>query len=119
MSTRATYDQQLQDLSDRVVIMASMVDKAIARSLEALRLQNVALADEVQRSDNAINRLHREGENEAIQLIALQSPVGQDVRRIASSMAIFSNLERMGDYAAGISKIVVEGANEPLLKPLT
>lgn len=119
MSTRATYDQQLQDLSDRVVTMASMVDKAIARSLEALRLQNVALADEVQRSDNAINRIHREGENEAIQLIALQSPVGHDVRRIASSMAIFSNLERMGDYAAGISKIVVEGAAEPLLKPLT
>lgn len=119
MSTRSTFDQQLQDLSDRVVTMASMVDKAIARSLESLRLQNVALADEVQRSDNAINRLHREGESEAIQLIALQSPVGQDVRKIASSMAIFSNLERMGDYAAGIGKIVVEGANEELLKPLS
>lgn len=118
MSTRSTYDQQLQDLSDRVVTMASMVDKAIARALEALRLQNVALADEVQRSDNAINRLHREGESEAIQLIALQGPVGQDVRKIASSIAIFSNLERMGDYAAGISKIVVQGAREELLKPL-
>lgn len=119
MSTRSAFDQQLQDLSDRVVTMASMVDKAIARSLESLRLQNAALADEVQRSDNAINRMHREGEHEAIQLIALQGPVGQDVRKIASSMAIFSNLERMGDYAAGIAKIVVEGASEPLLKPLT
>ena len=118
MSTRTSFDQQLQNLSDQVVTMASMVDKAIARSLEALRLQNVALADEVKRSDNAINRLHRQGEENAITMIALQGPVGSDVRRIASCIAIFSNLERMGDYAAGIGKIVVEGANQPLLKPL-
>lgn len=118
MSMRATFDQQLQEQRDRVVTMASMVDKAIARSLEALRLQNVALADEVQRSDNAINRLHRAGEENAIALIALQAPVGEDVRRVASSMAIFSNLERMGDYAAGIAKIVVESAGEEPLKPL-
>lgn len=118
MSTRANFDQQLQDQRDRVVTMASMVDKAIARALEALRLQNVALADEVQRSDNAINRLHRAGEESAITLIALQGPVGEDVRRVASSMAIFSNLERMGDYAAGIARIVVETAGEEPIKPL-
>lgn len=118
MSTRATFDLQLQEQRDRVVTMASMVDKAIARSLEALRLQNVALADEVQRSDNAINRLHRTGEESAISMIALQSPVGADVRRVASSLALFSNLERMGDYAAGIAKIVVESAGSEPIKPL-
>ena len=118
MSTRSIFDQQLQEQRDRVVTMASMVDKAIARALESLRLQNVALADEVQRSDNAINRLHRQGEEKAIEMIALQGPVGADVRRVASSMALFSNLERMGDYAAGIAKIVVEGSGQELLKPL-
>lgn len=118
MSTRASYDQQLQEQRDRVVTMASMVDKAIARSMEALRLQNVALADEVQRSDNAINRLQRAGEEAAVNLIALQGPVGIDVRRIASSMTLFSNLERMGDYAAGIAKIVVESANYEQVRSL-
>lgn len=118
MSMRTAFDHQLQEQRDLVVTMASMVDKAIARALEALRLQNVALADEVQRSDNAINRLHRTGEENAITMIALQGPVGSDVRRVASSIAIFSNLERMGDYAAGISKIVVEGSGQELLKPL-
>lgn len=118
MSMRTAFDHQLQEQRDLVVTMASMVDKAIARALEALRLQNVALADEVQRSDNAINRLHRTGEENAITMIALQGPVGSDVRRVASSISIFSNLERMGDYAAGISKIVVEGSGQELLKPL-
>lgn len=118
MSVRANFDQQLQGLSDQVVTMASMVDKAIARSLESLRLQNVALADEVQRSDNAINQLHRAGEEKAVVLIALQGPVGSDVRRVASAISIFSNLERMGDYAAGIARIVVDGSGDSLLKPL-
>lgn len=118
MSTRTQFDLQLQEQRDRVVTMASMVDKAIARSLEALRLQNVALADEVQRSDNAVNRLQQAGEENAINMIALQGPVGADVRRVASSMAIFSNLERMGDYAAGIAKIVMETAGEEPIKPL-
>ena len=107
-----------QEQRDRVVTMASMVDKAIARALEALRLQNVALAEEVRRSDNAINRLQQAGEENAITMIALQGPVGADVRRVASSMAIFSNLERMGDYAAGIAKIVAESAGEEPIKPL-
>lgn len=101
-----------------VVIMASMVDKAIVRSIESLRVQNVALADEVQRSDNAINELHRRGESMAITLIALQGPVGTDVRRVASVMSMFTNLERMGDYAAGIARIVIETADESHIKPL-
>src|SRR5690554_1539906 len=118
MSMRSQLDLQLQEQRDRVVTMASMVDKAIARALEALRLQNVALAEEVRRNDNAINRLQQAGEENAITMIALQGPVGADVRRVASSMAIFSNLERMGDYAAGIAKIVMESAGEEPIKPL-
>jgi phosphate transport system protein len=105
-------------MSDLVVTMASMVDKAIARSMEALRLQNVALADDVRRSDAAINAIHRQGEELLVTLIATQGPVGRDLRRITSSMALFSNLERMGDYAAGIAKIVIESADEDLIKPL-
>jgi phosphate transport system protein len=118
MSVRVTYEHQLQEMSDLVVTMASMVDKAIARSMEALRLQNVALAQDVRRSDAAINAIHRQGEEMLVTLIATQGPVGRDLRRITSSMALFSNLERMGDYAAGIAKIVIDSADEDLIKPL-
>lgn len=118
MSTRTTYEHQLQQLSDMVVTMASMVDKAIARSIEALRLQNVALANDVRKADAEINEMHRRGEELTIAIIATQGPVGRDLRRVASSMALFSNMERMGDYAAGIAKIVVQSADEDLIKPL-
>jgi phosphate transport system protein len=118
MTTRLTYENQLQELRDLVVSMASMVDKAVARSMEAMRVQNVALAREVRKGDKAINQMQRQGENMAITLIATQGPMARDLRMIASTMSILSNLERMGDYASGIAKIVIETSNEELLKPL-
>lgn len=118
MSTRVRYEQNLRELSDLVITMASMVDKAIARSVEALRLQNVVLAREIRRADRDINSLQRQGEEFAVLLIATQAPMAGDVRQIASAMSIFTNLERMGDYASGIAKIVIEMAPESPLKPL-
>ena len=118
MTMRLTYENQLQELRDLVVAMASMVDKAIARSMEAMRVQNVALAREVRKGDKVVNQMQRQGENMAITLIATQGPMARDLRMVASSMTILSDLERMGDYAAGIAKIVIETSNEELLKPL-
>jgi len=118
MSTRLTYEHQIQDLRDHVVTMASMVDKAIARATDALRTQNVALAKDVRKADKEINRLRWEGEEKSLAIIATQAPMAGDLRRIAAALQIFTDLERMGDYAAGIAKIVVETAEEPLLKPL-
>lgn len=118
MSNRATFDHQLQELSDQVVEMASRVDKAIARSMESLRVQNVALAEDVYKSDNAINQMHRLIEDSAITIIATQAPVSRDLRRVSSAMSIASNLERMGDYASGIAKLVMGMGTDALIKPL-
>ena len=52
------------------------------------------------------------------QLIALQQPVASDLREIISVLNIITELERMGDYAEGIAKIVLMIGNEPLVKPL-
>jgi len=118
MTTRVTFEHQIQDLRDHVVNLASMVDKAIARSVEALQTQNVALAREVRKADKEINRQRWEGEERAITIIATQAPMAGDLRRVASAFVIYTELERMGDHAAGIAKIVIETADEPLLKPL-
>jgi phosphate transport system protein len=118
MTTRLTFEHQMQDLRDHVVTMASMVDKAIVRSVEALRTQNVVLAKEVRKADKEINRFRWEGEERALTIIATQAPMAGDLRRIASALEIYTDLERMGDHAAGLAKIVIETADEPLLKPL-
>jgi len=51
-------------------------------------------------------------------LIATQQPMAHDLRLLASTMEIISELERMGDYAKGIANINVRMGEEGLLKPL-
>lgn len=116
--TRGAYDQQIEDLRDHVVYMASMVDKAIARAMDALQTQDVTLARQVRKDDKTLNQARWEGEERTLMLIATQGPVASDLRMIAASMQVFTDLERMGDHAAGIAKIVIDTADEPMLKPL-
>jgi phosphate transport system protein len=116
--TREAYVLQLHGLRDDIVAMSSMIDKALARSVEALKQQDIRLAEDVIRADQEINRVRWDIEERALLLIATQAPMARDLRLISAIIHIATELERMGDHAAGNAKIVVETANEPLLKPL-
>jgi phosphate transport system protein len=116
--SRVAFTNQIQELQDTVVSMASMVGKALSRSVDALKTQDVQLAQRVRQGDQAINDRRWEGEGQALTLMATQGPMAGDLRLIASSMQILTDLERMGDHASGIAKIVVKTADEELLKPL-
>ena len=117
-TTRAAFDRQLQTLQDDLLFMASMVEKAIERSVDALRRLDADLAREVIRGDAAINAKRWQIEEQAVALIATQQPMAGDLRMIASVIHVVTDLERMGDYAAGIAKIVLMHGDRPLLKPL-
>jgi phosphate transport system protein len=108
---REQYMRSLSQLRDQVVQLSSMVT-------EALKTQDVELAKQVIAADQDINELRWSLEEEALAVIAMQAPMAGDLRLIAAGLHIISELERMGDHAAGNAKIVVMTANEPPLKPL-
>ncbi len=116
--TRQQFSHNLQELREEIVSMSSMVDKAIARSVDALRRQDIDLARQVMLSDVAINEQRWHIEERALLLLATQAPMARDLRVISTVIHISTELERMADHAAGNAKIAVETANEPLLKPL-
>jgi phosphate transport system protein len=115
---RVEFSHELESLRGAVVAMSSMVDKAISRAIEALTRQDVRMAQEIIVADRAVNRQRWAIEEDALHLIATQAPMAGDLRTIAAAIHIVTDLERMGDHAAGIAKIVVDTASEPLLKPL-
>ena len=98
--------------------MSSLVDKAIAKSVDSLRRQDVQLAREVVAADRQINHLRWRTEEKALLVIATQAPMAGDLRVVSAVIHIATELERMADHAAGNAKIVIETSNEPLLKPL-
>jgi phosphate transport system protein len=117
-TTRATFDRQLLELQDEISLLGSMVEKAVERSVDALRRLDCNLAREVIAGDAAINTRRWQIEEKAMTLIATQQPIAGDLRVIASVIHITTDLERMGDYAAGIARITLMHGDGPLLKPL-
>jgi phosphate transport system protein len=115
---RQLFQHELDSLRERVVTMGSMVDKALARAIDALRTQDVKLANEVIANDLEINRYRWETENEAARVIATQGPMAGDLRIVLSVFSIITDLERMGDHAVSIGRYVVATAADPPLKKL-
>ncbi len=98
--------------------MSSMVENAIQRSVASLKTRDVALAQQVIEDDRNINQQRFRIEESCLLLIATQQPMASDLRTLAAILNIITDLERMGDHAAGIAKIALLVAGEPPLKPL-
>ncbi len=115
---RATINEHLKELQGDLLTMGSMVEKAIERSLEALKKRDLVVAKEVIADDAAINRKRFEIEEKGIELITTQQPVARDLRVIIVVLNIISEMERMADYAESIARIAINLGDEPPLKPL-
>jgi phosphate transport system protein len=118
MSIRSAFDQELEELRDNVLLLGSMVDTAINRSIQALKGRNQVQAQQIIADDEKINQLRFKIEEECLGLIARQQPAARDLRFIVAAMNIVLDLERMADHAAGIATIVLRMGDAPLLKPL-
>ncbi len=118
MEIRTTFHKQLRAIQDELLAMGGMVEKAISLSVDALKKRNLKLAKQVIADDQKINEKRFEIEETCIQLIATQQPMAGDLRYLISVLNIITELERIGDHAEGIAKIVVMIGDEPPLKPL-
>ena len=118
METRLTFHQHLKEVEDDVLAMGKMVVKAIERSIEALKNRDSTLAHQIIADDAQINKQRFSIEEKCIGLIATQQPVASDLRIIVAVLNILTELERIGDYAEGIAKIVIMIGDEAPLKPL-
>lgn len=116
--TRKAFDTEIQNIKDEVVFLGSMVEHAIMKSVDALKKRDVKAAEAIIVEDKAINKKRFDLEDQLITLVATQQPMAHDLRLLASTLEIVSELERMGDYAKGIANINVRMGDEPLLKPL-
>ena len=118
MEIRTAFHRRLKEIQDEVLAMGNMVEKAISRSIDALKKRDLALAEQIIADDLKINERRFAIEEKCIQLIATQQPMASDLRTIVSVLFVASELERIGDHAEGIAKIVVMIGDEPPLKPL-
>jgi len=118
MEIRAGFHKRLREIQDDILAMGSMVSKAILRSIDALKTRDIEMARQLITDDQKVNQKRFEIEEKCIELIATQQPMASDLRTIVAVLNIITELERIGDYAVGIARIVILIGNEPPLKPL-
>lgn len=116
--TRENFDLQLAHVKEKLVKLATMVNKLQEQSIKALADRDEELAKELVVSDLQINHMQREIEETCLLLMASQQPVARDLRLIFSVAMIASELERMADHAKGVAVLAQRLADQPLLKPL-
>lgn len=115
---RQSFDQELEALRQDLVHMGQVVQDAIRDAVDALAHRDKALARKVMDGDDVIDQMQVDIEDHCISLIARQQPVARDLRILGTGLKITTDLERIGDHAFDIAKIVLLIADEPLIKPL-
>ncbi len=101
--TRIRFQQSLEDLKENLLVMAGLAEQAIQRAIEAYRVRDLSICDLVSRSEIAINRMERDIDQAALDLLAMEQPMAIDLRFILSVIKINADLERVGDAAKSIS----------------
>ena len=115
---RETLDRQMHQLQDEVLLLGSMVEQATMKSMDTLKNHDLTAARQLYNHDRVINEKRYAIENAILIIMATQQPMAHDLRQLAAFLEITAELERMGDYAKGISKVTMLLGNAPLPIPL-
>lgn len=111
-------EEEISKLKKMLFEMATSVEEMIAKSIKALKDQNMIMAEEVIRSDANINDMEISIDNQAIRILALFHPEAEDLRTVTMIMKINNDLERIGDHAVNIAEKTIYLADKPMVKPL-
>ncbi len=115
---RERLDKALARVEGDVLQLGELVEDALKRSVDALVRRDLDASRQFIAADQFINEKRFAIENSILVLIATQQPLAQDLRLVAALLEINTELERIGDYAKGISRINLLIGDRPLIKPL-
>ena len=118
MSTRTIFDNNLKELKDLLLKMAEKSEHAIKEAMISLINQDMEKAKRVIEGDNEIDDLEYEINDKALLLIARQSPVATDLRKINVALKVSSEVERFADIAVNIAKSALHIGNEEHFKEI-
>ena len=103
---RSKFDEQLQELNKEMIGMGDKIVKSIVNAIEALMNRDVELAKQIMEADSAVDQMQKKIEGICFNLLIQQQPVAKDLRTITAAIKMVTDMERIGDHAADISKTI-------------
>jgi phosphate transport system protein len=115
--TMRAFDDDLTNLTGKIVAMGGRVEHQLAASIQALVERDSAAAEQVVLEDDAVDELEEQIDQLVVRMLATRQPMAVDLRLIAMGLKIANDLERMGDYATNIAKRIKRINVQEPLKP--
>lgn len=115
--TDRAYEKELQDLRQRLLLMAGRVEGMIDSSIRALVERDPELARRTILADRRVDRDERELDDHCLAILAKRQPMASDLRFITLALKMVTDLERIGDLAVNVCERALDLNAEPLLKP--
>jgi phosphate transport system protein len=109
---RKSYQERLEELREDVLYMSEVVLERLRMGLDALEQKDEDVAQEVIQGDHEVNELYLDLEQNCVDLLALQQPVAGDLRLIAASFKIITDLERIGDLATNLGEYTLSASRD-------
>ena len=104
---------ELTNLRRSILHMGASVEQRVRWAVDALNEFDVDLAKRVRSSDQEIDDMEIDIEEECLRILALLQPVASDLRFILAVMRMNVDLERIGDLARSIAKRVIDLTSLP------
>ena len=112
LQNRSILDKDLNELRANILQMTSLIDSAIEQAMAALDQREVALAQKVISNDQQVNQLRYDIEESGLRILATQQPMAGDLRIVIAAIHLAVELERIGDHASGIARLVARLESE-------
>lgn len=101
-------DNEIKLLKEEVISMWKLVHSQLEKGLSALLNNDKDLAREIVIIESRVNALELKIDRDCEDVFALYCPVAVDLRFLLAVLKINTNLERTGDIAEGIAKMIVD-----------
>lgn len=118
MQTRSNFDSSLKQLKKLLLEMAQEAESAVKEAIQALVHQDLDKAQQIIDNDDRIDRIDHEINDKALLMIATQSPVAKDLRKIIAAIKISAEVERIADNAVNIAKSTLHINKEKHIKEI-
>lgn len=114
---RQSFSKELENLQQELVVMGEKVIDSFVQAINALKTQDLHMAQQVIAKDDEIDNIQIQIEDKCFMLIALQQPIAKDLRILSTALKITTDLERMGDHAKNVAKFTLKVGTQPLIEP--
>ena len=104
---RVNYDLQLKELKNQMLLLGSMIEEVIRKTIHALITQDVQEAKQIASGDEKIDAQVRKIEQLGYTILLRQQPIANDLRAVSAAMKMITDMERIGDHGADISELSV------------